>query len=94
MSEYGQGPSVPTAAAPEASRRASATPVLPIISFVLSAVALFFLPIVFGIAAIVLAAISLSRRERLAKVALAVAILATVIGMALGFLLAAGVQAG
>jgi hypothetical protein len=68
--------------------------VLPIISFVLSAVALFFLPIVFGIAAIVLAAIALSRRERLAKVALAVAILATVIGMALGFLVAAGVQAG
>ena len=92
MSGYGQGPSVPTA--PGAAPRASSTPVLPIISFVLSAIALFFLPIVFGIAAIVLAAVALSRRERLAKVALVVAILATTIGMLLGFLVVAGVQAG
>ncbi len=91
MSGYGQGPSVPT---PAASPRAGSTPVLPIVSFVLSAVAVFFLPIVFGIAAIVLAAIALSRRERLAKVALVVAILATVIGMVLGALVVAGVQAG
>jgi hypothetical protein len=43
--------------------------------------------------AIVLAAIALSRHDRLAEVALAAAILATVIGMALGFL-AACVLAG
>jgi SNF family Na+-dependent transporter len=90
MSGYAQGPSVPTTTAP----RAASTPVLPIISFVLSAVALFFLPIVFGVAAIVLAAIALARKERLAKIALVVAILATVIGMVLGALVVAGLQAG
>ena len=90
MSGHVQGPSVPTAPAV----RSGATPVLPIVSFVLSAVALFVLPIVFGVAAIVCAAIALSRRQRLAKAALVVAIIATVLGMVLGAIVLAGVQAG
>ena len=84
----------PTAPAAGTTARAGATPVLPIVSFVLSAVALFFVPILFGGAAIVCAAIALSRRQRLAKPALIVAIAATVLGMVLGAVVLAGMQAG
>lgn len=91
MSGPGQSPSVRTT---PGTTPATSTPVLPIVSFVLSAVAVFFLPIVFGVAAIVLAAIALARHQRLAKVALVVAILATVIGMVLGAVVVANLQAG
>ncbi len=89
MSSYGPGRTAPGGVTP-ASR---STPVLPIISFVLSAIALLFFPIVFGVAAIVLAAIALSKRQRLAKVALGVAIAATVIGMVLGAIVMSGLGA-
>jgi hypothetical protein len=78
----------PTSSHGPVPARTGRTPVLPIISFVLSAIAIFFFPIVFGVAAIVLAAIALSRRERFAKLALGVAIAATVLGFVLGALAA------
>jgi hypothetical protein len=92
MSGYDQSPSVTHA--PGAVTTARSTPVLPIVSFVLSAVGLFFLPIVFGVAAIVLAVIALVKHQRLAKPALIVAIAATVLGMVLGALVMANLQAG
>ncbi|GAA2722816.1 hypothetical protein [Cellulomonas aerilata] len=92
MSGHGQSPVAPTT--PGAVTPASSTPVLPILSFVFSAVALFFLPIVFGVVAIVLAAVALSKRQRLAKAALIVAIAATVLGMVLGAVVMATLQAG
>ncbi|MFC4553970.1 hypothetical protein [Georgenia faecalis] len=58
--------------------------VLSIVSFPLSAIAILFFPIIFGVVAIILAAVGLARKERLAKIALVVAIAATVTGMLLG----------
>jgi len=66
----------------------SSTPVLSIVSFVLSAIAVFFIPILFGGAAIVTAAVAMSKNERLGKVALVVAIVATIVGFVLGFMAA------
>jgi len=85
MSGYGQDPAAPSAST-VGRPRASSTPVLSIVSFVLSAIAVFFFPILFGTGAIVTAAIALSKRQRLAKIALAVAIVATIAGFALGAL--------
>jgi hypothetical protein len=62
----------------------AAAPVLSIVAFVLSAIALIFVPILFGGAAIVCASIGVAHRERPAKAALAVAITATIVGIALG----------
>lgn len=59
---------------------------LSIVSFVLSAVAVFFLPIVFGVAAIICGGVAVSRKERLGKIALGVSIAATLLGFALGAL--------
>ena len=59
---------------------------LSIVAIVLGIVAVFLLPILFGIAAIVCAAVAKSRKERLANVALAVAIIGTIAGFALGAL--------
>ena len=58
--------------------------VLTIISFVCSAIALVFFPIVFGPVAIVLAAIALTKSDPLAKWALGVAIACTIGGFILG----------
>jgi uncharacterized membrane protein len=55
-----------------------------IIAIVLGGLALLFLPIFLGPAAIVLAVIAKSKQEKLAPVALAVSILGTVIGVILG----------
>jgi hypothetical protein len=60
----------------------TATNLLSIIAMVLGAIALIFCPILFGPAAIVLAALAFSKKERLAGIALAVA----AIGMVGGFL--------
>ncbi|MEE6283163.1 hypothetical protein [Georgenia sp. MJ170] len=60
--------------------------VLSIVSFVLSAISLFLFPIFFGIAAVIAAAIGLARKERLAKIALIIAVVATIIGIVLGML--------
>ncbi|GLY33943.1 hypothetical protein Kisp02_73080 [Kineosporia sp. NBRC 101731] len=59
---------------------------LSIVSFVLSALAVFILPIVFGVAAIICGGVAVSRKERLGKIALAVSIVATILGFALGYL--------
>jgi hypothetical protein len=57
---------------------------LSIISIVLGGVSFLILPIVLGPAAIILAVIAKSKKEKLANIALAVGILGTVIGMFLG----------
>ncbi|VTR75448.1 hypothetical protein [Cellulomonas hominis] len=80
-SPYGQNqhtPAVPTAT--------TGTPVLSIITFVLSAIAVLFLPIVFGLAGIVTGIFAVVRKERLGKIALIVAVVATIVGFALGAL--------
>lgn len=97
---YGQDPHQPAASTPPAAPPAGAagygasapvgastgTPVLSIITFVLSAIAILFLPIVFGLAGIVTGIVAVVRKERLGKIALIVAIVATIIGFALGAL--------
>ncbi|GIG36520.1 hypothetical protein [Cellulomonas pakistanensis] len=92
---YGQNPQQPAGqtpppAAPAApggygvSTPATGTPVLSIITFVLAAIGLFFLPIVFGLAGIVTGIVAVVRKERLGKIALIVAVAATVLGFVLG----------
>ncbi|MCG7288187.1 hypothetical protein MHY85_19715 [Cellulomonas sp. ACRRI] len=95
---YGQDPHRTTASTPPAQAPAgpagygapapagTGTPVLSIITFVLSAIAILFLPIVFGLAGIVTGIVAVVRKERLGKIALIVAVVATVIGFALGAL--------
>jgi hypothetical protein len=80
-SPYGQSPNSP--AVPAAT---TGTPVLSIITFVLSAIAVLFLPIVFGLAGIVTGIFAVVRKERLGKIALIVAVVATIVGFALGAL--------
>lgn len=62
---------------------------LSIIAIVLGAISFLLLPIVLGPAAIILAVIAKSKREKLANVALAVGILGTVIGMIIGAIVGA-----
>ncbi|CAL9317787.1 MULTISPECIES: hypothetical protein [unclassified Streptomyces] len=70
-------------------QRAATSNVLSIIAIVLGAVALLFLPIVFGAIGLVLAIIAMTvRRERLATVALVVSAVGLVGGMILGALVA------
>lgn len=83
-SPYGQGPTGPTGSTTPAV--VTGTPVLSIITFVLSAIAVLFLPIVFGLAGIVTGIFAVVRKERLGKIALVVAVIATVVGFALGAL--------
>lgn len=95
---YGQDPHRSTASTPPAAPPAgpagygapapagTGTPVLSIITFVLSAIAILFLPIVFGLAGIVTGIVAVVRKERLGKIALIVAVVATVVGFALGAL--------
>jgi hypothetical protein len=56
------------------------------VSFVLAAVSLGFFPIVLGPVAIVCAGVAMNRKERNAPVALAVAVVAMIVGMFLGAL--------
>ncbi|GAB6902014.1 hypothetical protein [Kineosporia succinea] len=60
--------------------------VLSIVSFVLSALAVFLLPIIFGVAAIICGGVAVSRKERLGVTALTVSVVATILGFALGYL--------
>jgi hypothetical protein len=60
-----------------------------IIAIVLGAIGFILLPIVLGPAAIILAVIAKTKKEKLANVALAVGILGTVIGMILGAIIGA-----
>ncbi|MCE7002935.1 hypothetical protein LWC34_08845 [Kibdelosporangium philippinense] len=58
-----------------------------IISFVLSAIAILFLPIVFGLAAIVLTVVGFAMGDKvLGKWAIPVAVVATALGFFLGYL--------
>jgi hypothetical protein len=91
MSDYDTNPVVAPSATDSAAARSTSSPVLSIISFVLSAVAIFIVPILFGGAAIVLAAVAMARKQRYGRVALAVAIAATILGIVLGAIV--GVQA-
>lgn len=59
-------------------------PALSIIAFVLGAIGILFVPLLFGGAGIVCAAIGLSRKEKPAKVALIFTVIATVAGLILG----------
>lgn len=63
---------------------AAGAPVLSIITFVLSAVALLLFPLVFGGIGIVTGIVAVVRKERLGKIALIVAVVATILGMVLG----------
>lgn len=58
--------------------------VLAILGFVFGAVAILFLPILFGPAGIICSAISMSKREPLGKPALIFSIAATILGFILG----------
>jgi hypothetical protein len=55
-----------------------------ILAIVFGAIAVIFFPIIFGLAAIVLAVVARNKRERLANIALIVAIVGTVAGFVLG----------
>ena len=55
-----------------------------ILAYVFSPIAVFFLPIVFGVLAIVFSAIATRRNEKTAKIALGVAIACTAVGFVLG----------
>ncbi|WP_037270458.1 hypothetical protein [Kibdelosporangium aridum] len=58
-----------------------------IISFVLSAIAILFLPIVFGLAAIALAIVAYATGDKvLGKWAIPVSVMATILGFVLGYL--------
>ncbi len=58
-----------------------------ILSLVFAAIAILFLPIVFGIAAIVLAVVGYSMGDRaLGKWALPISVVATILGFVLGYL--------
>lgn len=48
-------------------------------------IAVLFFPIIFGVAAIVLAGIAKSKHERLSTIALVVAIVGTIAGFAIGY---------
>ncbi|MEU3448799.1 hypothetical protein AB0H29_16480 [Streptomyces thermolilacinus] len=74
---------------PTGQQRTSTGNVFSIIAIVLGAVALLFLPIVFGAIGLVLAIIAMTvRRERLATVALVVSAVGLVGGMILGAVVA------
>jgi hypothetical protein len=72
-------------ATPDARRDTTAR-VFVILAFVFGAVAILFLPIIFGPAAIILAVIGLQKGDPLGRWAVGFAIAATIAGFALGFL--------
>jgi len=59
---------------------------LTVVAFVLAAIAVFFLPPVFGVAGIVCASIAMVKRDPLAKWALTASIAGLIVGMVLGYL--------
>lgn len=67
-----------------APQSTSSSNLFSILAIVFGVVAVIFLPIVFGIGAIILAGVALSKNERLAKVAMIVAVVGTVLGFVLG----------
>lgn len=75
-------PPVYGAAVPEENRGN----MLSILAIVFGAVSTLFCPILLGPAAIILAAVAMSKKERLAPIGLTVGILGMVVGFALGYL--------
>lgn len=73
-------PSAGTGSAPSSTART-----LTVIAFVLAAIAVFFLPPLFGIAGIVCASIAMVKGDALGKWALAASIVGLVLGMILGY---------
>jgi hypothetical protein len=71
-------------ATPADARGTSNSRLFVIISFVLSAIAVFLLPIVFGPAAIVTGAVGLRKGDPLGRWAVGVAVVATILGFVLG----------
>lgn len=67
-----------------AGTQTSSSNLFSILAIVFGIVAVIFLPIVFGLAGIVLAAVAISKKERLGKTAMIVAVLGTVAGFILG----------
>jgi hypothetical protein len=65
----------------------STSNVLSILAIVFGVVAAIFLPIVFGIAGIACGGVAVAKHERLGKIGLAVAIVGTILGFALGALI-------
>jgi hypothetical protein len=63
---------------------------LSIVAFVLAAISLLFIPILFGAGSIICAALAMRRGERLAKVALVLGIVGTVLGIVIGVLVGIG----
>ncbi|WP_336206626.1 hypothetical protein [Nonomuraea sp. LPB2021202275-12-8] len=66
--------------------KAQSTPVLSIIGFVCAAIALLFIPILFGIAGIVLGIVGHTRGESLGKWAAITAGVTMIVGMVLGYI--------
>jgi hypothetical protein len=75
--------------APALSAAATPSPVLSVAAFMLGAIGLLFIPILFGGAAVICAAIALSRKEKPAGIALAFSIVTTIAGLIIGFLMGA-----
>jgi hypothetical protein len=86
---YGQQPPYlppPPSPPPYPQPQAQSTPVLSIIGFICAAVALLFIPILFGIAGIVLGIVGHTRGESLGKWAAIASAVTMVGGMLLGIL--------
>ena len=66
--------------------QAQSTPVLSIIGFICAAVALLFIPLLFGIAGIVLGIVGHTRGETLGKWAAIASAITMIAGMVLGYL--------
>jgi uncharacterized Zn finger protein (UPF0148 family) len=73
---------------PPHHQAAAVSNTLSVIAIVLGAVAFFFLPPIFGAAGIILAVIGMTRKEKLAPVGLAVAVLGLLVGMLIGYVVA------
>jgi len=71
---------------------AQSVPVLSIIGFVCAAIALLIIPILFGLAGIVLGIVGHSRGEALGKWAAITSAIAMILGMVLGYLLVANMS--
>ncbi len=78
------GDGAPGFGAPTGGAAVSTSNTLSIVAIVLGVIAILIIPILFGVAGIICAAIAKSRHEKLANVALGVAIGGTVLGFVIG----------
>ena len=72
--------------------QASTSNSLSIISFVFAGISLLLFPIVFGPVAVILGVIAWAKGEKLGPVAFAAAILGTIVGMVLGYVIWSGIS--